>query len=333
MTVTEPALAVEPIELDDALRRVLRRAGYAGEVRTIHRRANIQTSTFPSDVVTCRWADGRELSVFCKYSDLQANPVYGHRSGVAFEAMVYDEILTGLPLTFAACYGHVLAGPEHRTVLFLEALDEIARVEKSANRDAIVDAARWIGRFHALNESRAASLRDRLHRYSPAYYAGWAQRTNRFAEPLREQFPWLSEVCRRAEEAFDELQRPPLTVIHGEYYPKNILERDGRIYPVDWESAAVAAGEVDLASLTENWPTETIARCAAAYVAARWPGHQADAPDRSTGLFADFERRMDLASLYLHFRWLGTRPDWTTSNAHRWRFPKVQELAVKLGIV
>ena len=60
-------------------------------------------------------------------------------------------------------------------------------------------------------------------------------------------------VCQRADEFIAQLLAAPRTMIHGEFYPGNILYEKGRICPVDWESAAIAAGELDLAALTEGW--------------------------------------------------------------------------------
>ena len=92
-----------------------------------------------------------------------------------------------------------------------------------------------------------------------------------------------------------DLLAPPQTVIHGEYYPQNVLAQEGVIYPVDWESAAVAAGEIDLASLTEGWPAEFARRCEEEYALARWP----------EGAPPEFERTLAVARLYFPLRWLG----------------------------
>jgi thiamine kinase-like enzyme len=75
----------------------------------------------------------------------------------------------------------------------------------------------------------------------------------------------------RPEGQLQVLLEPPLTIIHGEYYGRNILVQDGVIYPVDWELAAMAAGEIDLASLTDQWPSSITEQCEVAYQQARWP--------------------------------------------------------------
>ena len=95
--------------------------------------------------------------------------------------------------------------------------------------------------------------------------------------------------------------------------------QDGVIYPVDWESAAIAAGEIDLASLTDRWPSSIIEQCELEYQHARWP----------QGAPVEFERRLTTARLYLHFRWLGELRDAHT--AHVWRFERRFEDIRSLG--
>ena len=112
----------------------------------------------------------------------------------------------------------------------------------------------------------------------------------------------------------------PPTVIHGEYYPQNILYRDGKIHPIDWESTAIAAGEIDLASLIEGWTEEIVRQCQIQYQQARWP---AGAP-------GEFDRTLCTAQLYLHFRWLSDLPETTTNG---WRFEQLHSAGKRLGLI
>ena len=63
----------------------------------------------------------------------------------------------------------------------------------------------------------------------------------------------------------------------------------------DWESAALAAGELDLAGLTRGWDDELTAHCERQYCLARWPNGTPD----------DFPLRLTAAQVFLHLRWLG----------------------------
>lgn len=162
-----------------------------------------------------------------------------------------------------------------------------------------------------------------LHRHDAEHYLGWAARTSRFAGSLHHRFHWLATLCKRFEDVVETLSEPPLVIVHGEFYPNNILFRQGTIYPVDWESTAVAIGEIDLASLTERWSSTIVERCRAEYLSARWP----DGPP------ADFDQKLDVAKLYWRFRWLGERPDWTTEEKSRWRFDQLRTIGERLGLI
>src|SRR5260370_39726713 len=68
----------------------------AGAEAVLKREPNRCARTFPSEIVTCRMADGSEQRLFCKYSDGQDNGDFGHRGGVAYEAEVYRQVLQPL---------------------------------------------------------------------------------------------------------------------------------------------------------------------------------------------------------------------------------------------
>ena len=186
-------------------------------------------------------------------------------------------------------------------------------------------AARWIGRFHAAQAKRAGTAALAfLHRYDAEYYRGWVRRTAEFARPLPGPRPWLGPLCERADELFAPLLESPTTVIHGELYSKNVLLHNQRVYPVDWESAALGPGEIDLAALTEGtgWAPSTVRQFQRAYQQARWPD----------GAPANFEKRLEAAHLYLHFRWLGERPDWAVREKSLWRYDELRAAAQRLGL-
>jgi aminoglycoside phosphotransferase (APT) family kinase protein len=185
-------------------------------------------------------------------------------------------------------------------------------------------AARWIGEFHRtggrLVGSPSAAFMDT---YDAEYYLGWAFRTPLLARALAPPPRWLEPLCDRAEELLAPLLSAPRTLIHGEYYPQNILFREGTVHPVDWESAAVAAGEIDLAALTEQWHPEIVRQCEAEYRRARWPG----------GAPAGWERVLAAARLYLHFRWLGDSPVATAHPEARWRFEALRAAGEQAGVI
>src|SRR5262249_9423492 len=191
------------------------------------------------------------------------------------------------------------------TWLILESLSASERVAKSSNHRAMRMAAGWIGRFHAASEMHLGNCSmPSLKTYDAEYYLGWVHRTFEFTRHLHSRFRWLEPLCARVESTvIPQLLSAARVVIHGEYYPPNILFRDGIVSPVDWESAAIAAGEIDLACLTEEWPAAVMRQCQVEYQRARWP----------SGSPAAFERTFSSAQLYVFFRWLGDCQEWTAA--------------------
>lgn len=47
-------------------------------------------------------------------------------------------------------------------------------------------------------------------------------------------------------------------VIHGECYSENVVRRGEMIYLIDRESGTIAAGEIDLVTVTEGWAKELV---------------------------------------------------------------------------
>jgi Phosphotransferase enzyme family len=279
--------------------------------------------TFPTEIVTCQRDDGATVQVLCKYTAGHSHDAHGHRGGVAYEATVYRHVLQPLAVSTPTLYGVHTDRRTGETWLILEYVNASLRLEHAPAPAGVIMAARWVGQFHAANEARLSSTpMPFLNTYNPAYYQGWARRTSRFGGPVLQRFPWLTTLCERYGVANTLLLAPPVTIIHGEYYPKNVLYRDGIIYPVDWESAAIAAGEIDLACLTDGWPAETVRACELAYQQARWPH----------GSPAAFTQRLAAARLYMHFRWLGDRPEWTTRK-QSWRFEHLRSAGEQLGLI
>jgi aminoglycoside phosphotransferase (APT) family kinase protein len=282
--------------------------------------------TFPSEVVTCRLPDGTQRRLFCKYGASSIVHVHGHRGGVGYEAEVYRSLLHPGLVGTPPFRGARTAPDTGQAWLVLDYLDGCVRLHQAADPgEAMRRAADWIGWFHAARELAPGSRPPAgLIVYDTAYYAGWVRRTAEYARPFGDRFPWLPGVCERyTAEVIPFLLREPLTVIHGEYYPKNILLHEGVIYPVDWESTAVAPGEIDLVSMTEGWPAAIVDECERAYRAARWPG----------GVPAGFGRRLAAARMYWAFRWLGWRPERATAELWEKYLDQARTGATQLGLI
>jgi aminoglycoside phosphotransferase (APT) family kinase protein len=273
--------------------------------------------------VRCRLSDGRELHVVCKYGAGHSVNVYGHRGGVPYEVEVYRQVLQPLQAATPTFYGSYTDITTGKWLLVLDYVEQTISSRRPSPAAKPIAAARWIGRFHAATETRLASIAaPLLNTYDAAYYRGWVRRTSKFAGHLHQRFPWLATLCARWEDFVIPLLEPPSTVIHGEYYRDNMLYCDGSVYPVDWESAAIAAGEIDLACLTDRRSSDIVQQCELEYQRARWPH----------GTPAAFEQRLTAARLYMHFRWLGDRPEWTAHKRY-WRFEPLRRAGEQLGLI
>jgi Phosphotransferase enzyme family len=297
------------------------RRGLPRPVRIVHRRTNAYASTFPSETIECECDDGSIRRYHAKFQAGRAHADHGHRRDLAYEGAVYEELVCPVGLSMPQWIG--AHDDEAGDVwLFIEHLERAVELDEMPRPEAaIVEAARWIARFHAWHDRRGdATASVALTRYDASYYSGWIGRTLQFAGPWRTRLSWLDDVARRSERLLRELNDVPPTVIHGEFTPSNVLVIDGLAYPIDWESAAIAPGEIDVVCLTDKWPDDLSHACVAAYAATRWP----------EGPPADLDRRFDLARVYWDLRWLGDRPEWTGSEKVGPRFEHLRASVARL---
>ena len=298
-------------ELSRVLSRLFAQSSGAARISISQREPHYYASTYPSERVVCR-IKGREIVLLCKYSADQEHPAFGHRGGLRYEADVYRRVLSGLGVSAPAFHGEYEDTETGWTWLVMECVDEAVRVNKLPRM--MPRAAQWLAHFHAA--ARARHRLSFLSRYDAGYFGGWIDRTVENTVSLQGRHPWLKDLRRARRTILSQFLAQPTTVIHGEFYPPNVLLEGDTIRPVDWESAAVAFGAIDLVSLSEEWPEKTIRACEAAYFEACDPR-----PDPQA-----FARSLDLARLYLHFRWLGYEPELAVHPSNEWRFNQVRQV-------
>ena len=273
-----------------------------------NRQPQIFESTFCSETLKCRFYDGTTTQLLCKYGLAvagHAHSSYGHRGGLAHEAAVYSQVLANVENTVATYYGFH-ADPDGTEWLLLEFLENVWRANKSPDLLAMGAAASWAGAFHARAPVKLGAIAG-LMAYDRTFYNGWLERS---LDILDNPMPkWLELLYQRREEVFTCLLRAPQSLFHGEFYPHNILYREGTIYPVDWESAAVAPGEIDLAALMFEWPAPEANNMEWRYCATRWPG----------GTPRSFESTIAAAEVYVAFRNIADGPEDPTYMLHSLR--------------
>jgi thiamine kinase-like enzyme len=329
---TPPSLVPDLETLTAGLTATLRNGRVRRPVRVLKRKPPRFMSTFPNEIVTCVLPNGRRRRVFIKYEGGCFHNCFGHRGGVAYEAQVYERLLNSIPEFHPKCLGAHHDPRAGGTWLILEfvycaeRVSDLSSDKSHTQASACVNSARWLARFHAAFES---SIHDPafsfLKRYDAEYYRGWASRTFEFAAPLRSRFPWLRTLEDCGDAWFAPLLMPPLTVIHGEFYAKTVLVRDEKLFVTDWESAAVAPGEIDLAALSEgkHWRGSITRQCEREYQRIR----------RSGRFPGDFRQRLDAARMYLHFRWLGEGPEKALREKNLWRYQHLRAPAKNLGLI
>jgi hypothetical protein len=294
-----------------------------GSLRILSRAPNPHSSSFASEVVTCQLGRGAGIRLLCKYGIRNEGTSYGHRGGVGYEADVYRHVLNPLKLSKPKFFGTYDDPVDGLTWLVVEYIADALRVSKTSGPTGMRQAARWIARFHAAQQAHLVNNPiPTLTRYQNDYYLGWIHRTEDFVGDLHGQFPWLAKLCNSFSKLVPSIATLPTTVIHGEYSVQNVIVARRTVYPVDWESAAIAFGEIDLATLTDGWP-EIAPDCEREYRTARWPD----------GVPENFEYTVALARAYVQFRWLGERQAWTRDERVLWRFKDLHEAGRKLRLI
>jgi hypothetical protein len=311
------------LRLEACLAPAFRKRG-AGAPRVVGRTRSPYSTTFPCEVITCRLPNNDKVKLFCKYSADVDYTGFGHRGGPAYELTVYRNILQRVRISAPVLYGGHVDPDSGHAWLALEYLHGAYGVGKMHRSGAMIAAAHWAGRFHRKTSICGAVCPPQsIKIYTRQYYLGWVHRTLKSSHSFPRVRKWLDPLCEQSSELLAPLLDPPHCIIHGEFYPHNVLFHRGRVCPVDWESAAAAAGEIDIASLTEDWPAETVRDCITAYQQERWP----------KGVPPDFARRLRAARLYFCFRWLGDHQDWTQYSGLAVRLRQLRQLGREMKVL
>jgi hypothetical protein len=168
------------------------------------------------------------------------------------------------------------------------------------------DVVRWLSGLHEAYADRQADLLvDDPH--LPILDEAWFDRwTSRAMAALATSTDERAPSLRRAMSGLDlaaELGALPRTFVHGEFYSSNVIVGDDgvgtTICPVDWETAALGTGMIDLAAITSGWDAQIEAQLVSAY-----------GPLRGT------ERDLQLCRLHLALRWIGWLQGWSPPAAH-----------------
>jgi hypothetical protein len=326
----EIAPAVSGAEFYDFVgRAVCTRGGERKRLVSLQRRFYDYYSSFVIEELTAVCEDGTRLPLIFK--NLSPAGLLAHAREIRpqfnyhplREIAVYRDILAGAGLGTAACYG-VFAAPQRQLYWLL--LEKIAGAELSKVGDFFTwcDVAQWLANMHCRLTDVGKQQEQSAHllRYDQACYMRWIDRAEQFydqREPANRlkitapQMKWLAGRCRSAVRHLCSL---PTNFLHGDFYASNILieQRDGaaRICPVDWETAAIGTGLIDVAALVAgDWTEQQKEQLATAYYEALPASH------RSWADGGGMMKSLRCCRLFLAIRWLGWSAAWQPPPEHR----------------
>ncbi len=185
-----------------------------------------------------------------------------------------------------------------------------------------IDAAAWIGSFHAWADTLDPLPDVRPVIWTRGAVAGVHPRAVA-AAPLGSLGPILA-LAHRADELVELLCAGPTGLIHGELTASNVVvpaDTSRPVAVVDWELVAIGPRMLDLASLVVGWDQSSVDRMLAAYV------------DASGWADLDPARYLDAARLFNALRWIGQLgSQWRPPLEHRtdW-LDEAVEAARRLG--
>jgi hypothetical protein len=254
------------------------------------------------------------------------------------EIRTYLQILEPEGLGTAVCFGVVIDPKIDRYWLLLERVDGVGLFQVG-DFDEWRQVAAWLARFHARYAGTIKSLTQKapLLRYDATYYRRWPDRARAIlargpAQPHGDAGDAWERLIDGYETVIARLTALPATLIHGEFYASNVLVQQRveglRVCPIDWETAALGSGLVDLAALTAgSWSEGERVELAHAYHGALTAAGGGSAGFDS--LLAD----LDVCHLHLAVQWLGWSPAWSppAEHAQDW-LGEALRLARKLGL-
>jgi hypothetical protein len=311
--------------------------GPARQVTDLRRRASLYRSSFVLEEWDVCLDDGTILPLAFKDLSWQGMSAHARAIKPGFlydprrEIAVYRRILGNATPGTARCFAAAaMDGNNSSNWLLLERVLG-PKLSEVGELSVWGEAARWAAGMHRRFMPHVAHLRERapLLEYDVAFYRRWMSRARAFLMRSKPSMPatmarirWLGA---RHERAMERVLALPRTLIHGEFYPSNILiegqSTTPRVCPIDWELAAIGPGLVDLAALISGgWTEQKRDQIVAAYLKAIEP------------LPAPRPMDLDAARLHVAVQWLGWTGNWSPprEHAHDW-FSDALRLAERIS--
>jgi len=315
-------------ELREELQRVLslyfRRQK---KIRRLRRRRSNYSSSHRIENLEVELDGGKNLSLVFK--DMSASSLLETAQDVRprflyhpqREMETYRALLDPKQFGTAICYGTTQRPELERYWLFLERVSG-PLLWQAGRIESWKCAAHWIANLHtrfSRNAGAQIKLPQFLLRHDQQYYLRWMQRagdliSTRRASLGKELYQQFERLACNYDRVIGRLLSLPQTLIHGEFYPSNVILRRGTsaksVCPIDWEVAAVGPGLIDLAALTSgNWTAQQKRILVQAYCDGLQSHH-------ASASLEDMLEFVDYCQLHLAVQWLGWADDWTPPKTH-----------------
>lgn len=308
---TPPAVDVVDADIAAAVDQWLAAGCRSASVVRLCRRPWEYASSAPLELVVAATDDGCEHRLVLKHLAPRHVTEQVRRVKPSFVLDARREIEVYRQLLAPSGLGATLVGssidPATDSYWLLLEYVHGSRLFEVGEPEAWTATARWLGALHArLATIDTATLRHsaRLIECDRDWYRVWIDRALRFfaggPSNSRHDGKALRWLAERYDRVIDRLLSLPSTVIHGEFYPSNVIMTrvpDGvRPCPIDWEMASIGPGVLDLAALMAGeWRDQDRRDMTAAYIAGSGAQTTLD----------DLFEAAQYAHIHLAVQWLG----------------------------
>ena len=278
------AVDVEDADISRAVGKWLADGDRGAPVARLLRRPWEYATSAPLELVTVVTDEGQEHDLVLKHLGTRHASEQVRRAKPPFVVDSQREIEVYRRLMAPLGIGPALVGSriEPATDTYWLLLEHVPgpRLFEVGEPAAWAATAHWLGAFHArLGTIESAPVRHaaRLIDCHRTWYRIWMDRALRFFGAdgpswSRHDGKALSWLAERYDAVIDHLLALPSTLIHGEFYPTNVIMMGAADSfspcPIDWETASVGPGVLDLAALTAGeWREQDRRDMTAAYLA------------------------------------------------------------------
>jgi len=250
---------------------------------------------------------GERLQFFLKYCPTRPSGDVVEASPER-EVRAHTDFLADAPLGTPRLYGVCRTSEERHVAMLFEFVGG-KRLKSFEDKGTWLGTAAWLGDMHQYFGPREGQNEERapLPRYDEQFYWSWAHNAALAAARVSVKAGrQMDQVLSRYDRVAEPLGAASPTLVHGEFYCTNILvshtQERQRICPIDWETAALGCGALDLAYLARRAMGIGLAAFIDAYVEG-W--QRAGGSPISVDLLRDQVRRARIHEL-LCALWLGT---------------------------